>query len=256
VIVNETFASKFWPGLDPIGRRVRSRFGGVTAWTTVIGVAKDVKQGGVDQGTGTEVYYVLDQVPRIFPAWVMGNWDGGSMKVVIRSDIPAATILPTLAAAVREVEPALPLIRPRVMDDVIRDSVRRPRMLMQLFVGFAGLALFLAGIGIYGVLSYMVTERRREIGIRLALGAMRQSVLRAVVGHGLTLAGVGLLAGLTSAVALTRLIKTLLFDVEPNDPATLLCVAVGVTAVATAATLLPAHRATRIDPIVALQGDN
>jgi len=141
------------------------------------------------------------------------------------------------------------------MDDVIRGSLRQPRMLMHLFGGFASLALLLAAIGTYGVLSYLVTQRRREIGIRMALGAGRETVLRSVVAHGLTLTLIGLVAGLVAALVLTRLMETLLFEVRPNDPATLAGVAGLITAVAAAASLVPAFRATRVDPILALKDE-
>ena len=141
------------------------------------------------------------------------------------------------------------------MDEVVRDTVRRPRMLMQLFAAFAGFALLLAAIGTYGVLSYVVTERRREIGIRMALGAERGRVLRNVMGHGLKMTCVGLAAGLAAALLLTRLMETLLFGVRPSDPATLAGVAALITAVAAAASLVPAVRATRVDPMVALRDE-
>ena len=258
-LVNEAFVRTFWKDIDPIGRRVRPRFGDQTPWVTVIGVAKDVKQGGVDRPTGTELYLLLDQLPRIFPTVGdrLANLLGvGSMHIMLRSALPAATLQPSIANAVREADRSLPIIRLRNMEDVFRDSVRRPRMLMQLFAGFAGLALLLAAIGTYGVLSYMVTQHRREIGIRMALGAERALVLRTVMGHGLKLTCVGLVAGLAAALVLTRLMETLLFEVRPNDPATLAGVAAIITAVAAAASLVPAFRATRVDPLVALKDDS
>jgi predicted permease len=258
-IVNEAFVRTFWKGIDPIGRRVRPRFGDQTPWITVIGVAKDVKQAGVEQPTGTELYFLLDHLPRIFPTIPvarLGTMLGdGSMHIMLRSPLPAATLQPAITNALREIDPSLPVIRLRNMDDVIRDSVRRPRMLMQLFAGFAGLALFLAAIGTYGVLSYMVTQRRREIGIRMALGAERVTVLRSVMANGMKLTCIGLVAGLAAALVLTRLMKTLLFEVRPNDPATLAGVAALITAVAAAASLVPAFRATSVDPIVALKDE-
>ena len=177
------------------------------------------------------------------------------MHNMLRSALPAATLQTSIANAVGEADPSLPIIRLRNMEDVFRDSVRRPRMLMQLLAGFAGLALLLAAIGTYGVLSYMVTQQRREIGIRMALGAERVTVLRAVMGHGLKLTCAGLVAGLAAALVLTRLMETLLFEVRPNDPATLAGVAALITAVAAAASLVPAFRATRVDPIVALKDE-
>jgi len=167
--------------------------------------------------------------------------------------VPMATLQPAIASAVREADPSLPVIGLRPMDDVISGSLRQPRMLMHLFGGFAGLALLLAAIGTYGVLSYLVTQRWREIGIRLALGAGRETVLRSVMAHGLTLTVIGLAAGLAAALVLTRLMEALLFEVRPNDPATLAGVAALITVVAAVASLVPAVRATRVDPIVALR---
>ena len=164
-----------------------------------------------------------------------------------------ATLQPAIVSAVREADRSLPVIGLQPMDEVISGSLRQPRMLMHLFGGFAGLALLLAAIGTYGVLSYLVTQRRREIGIRMALGAGRDIVLRNVMAHGLTLTLIGLTTGLAAALVLTRLMKTLLFEVRPNDPGTLAGVATLITVVAGAASLVPAVRATRVDPIVALR---
>jgi predicted permease len=260
-IVNETFARTFWKDLDPIGRRVRPRFGDTTPWVTVIGVAKDVKQRGVDRATGTELYFLIEHLPQVFPAVpalnsiLRSTTENGAMNIVVRSSLPMVTLQPTVASIVREADPSLPVIGLRPMDDVISGSLRRPRMLMHLFGGFAGLTLLLAAVGTYGMLSYLVTLRRREIGIRMALGAARETVLGDVMAHGLTLALSGLVAGLAAALMLTRLMKTLLFEVSPNDPATLAGVAALITVVAAAASLVPAVRATRVDPIVALRDE-
>jgi predicted permease len=256
-VVNETFARTFWQGLDPVGRRVKPRFGNQTPWVTVVGVAKDVKQGGVDQATGTELYFLLEQLPRIFVTFSILNvlTDSGTMNIVLRSGLPVATLQPAVASAMREADPALPIVGLRPMDDVISGSLRQPRMLMHLFSGFAGLALLLAAIGTYGVLSYLVTQRRREIGIRMALGAGRETILRSVMAQGLMLALIGLAAGLSAALVLTRLMEALLFEVSPNDPATLASVAAIITVVAAAASLVPALRATHVDPIVALRDE-
>ncbi len=258
-MVNEAFVRTFWNGIDPIGRHVRPRFGDQTPWVTVIGVAKDVKQGGVEQPTGTELYLLLDQLPRIFaavPGTRLGTVLGdGRMHVMLRSALPAAALQPSITNAVRQADPSLPIIRLRNMEEVFRDSVRRPRMLMQLFTAFAGFALLLAAIGTYGVLSYVVTQHQREIGIRMALGAERTVVLRSVMGDGLKLTCAGLAAGLAGALLLTRWMETVLFGVRPSDPATLLGVAALITAVSAAASLVPAIRATRVDPMVALRDE-
>ena len=260
-LVNETFARTFWKDLDPIGRRVRPRFGAGIPWVTVVGVAKDVKQGGVERATGSEVYLLLEQLPQVFPAVpvlttvLRSITDSGAMNVVVRSGISMETLQPAIVSAVREADPSLPVIGLRAMDDVISSSLRRPRMMMHLFGGFAALTLLLAAVGVYGVLSYLVTQRRSEIGIRMALGAGRKTVLYSVMAHGLTLALIGLAAGLAAALVLTRLMKALLFEVSPNDPATLAGVAALITVVAAAASLVPAVRATRVDPIVALRDE-
>jgi putative ABC transport system permease protein len=258
-VVNEAFVRTFWNGLDPIGRRVRPGFGDQTPWVTVVGVASDVKQAGVDKPTGTELYLLFDQLPRIFPALQGARLSTtlgiGSMQLMLRSVLPADALRPSIVNAVREADPSLPIIRLRDMEDVFLDSVRRPRMLMQLFAAFAGFALLLAAIGTYGVLSYVVTQQQREIGIRMALGAERATVLRAVMGHGLKLTCVGLVSGLAAATMLTRFMETLLFGVRASDPATLAGVAALITAVAVAASLVPAVRATRVDPIVALKDE-
>jgi ABC-type antimicrobial peptide transport system permease subunit len=218
----------------------------------VVGVAKDVKQGGVDRKTGTELYFLIDQFPRLYPNTNIG---GGPLNIVVRSAVPIATLGTAIESIVRDVDPSLPVIRLREMDAVLRESLSRPRLLAQLLGGFAALALFLASIGTYGLLSYLVTERRREIGIRMALGAERGSVLRHIMGQGLRLALFGLAAGMAGAFALTRLMATLLFDVEPNDPATLVAVAAAITGVATLACFIPAQRATRVDPVVVLRDE-
>src|SRR6185437_15258165 len=155
-VVNEAFVRTFWKDIDPIGQRVRPRFGDQTPWVTVVGVAKDVKQAGVDQPTGTELYLLFDQLPRIFPAIPgarLGTLLGfRSMQMMLRSVLPAAVLQTSIVSAVHEADRSLPIIRLRDMEEVFRDSVRRPRMLMQLFAAFAGFALLLAAIGTYGVL--------------------------------------------------------------------------------------------------------
>jgi predicted permease len=258
-IVNEAFVRTFWNGIDPIGRHVRPRFGDKTPWVTVIGVAKDVKQAGVDRPTATELYVLLDQLPRIFPtipgARLGASLGDASLHIILRSVQPAATLQASIANVVHEADPSLPIIGLQNMEDVFRDSVRRPRMVMQLLSAFAGFALLLAAIGTYGVLSYVVAQRRREIGIRMALGAERALVLRDVMGYGLKIAFGGIVAGMAGSLAVTRMMQTLLFDVRPSDPATLVGVAALITAVAAAASLVPAIRATRVDPMIALKDD-
>jgi ABC-type antimicrobial peptide transport system permease subunit len=167
----------------------------------------------------------------------------------------AEALRQTVESVVREADQSVPVVRLRDMDAVFADAIRRPRLLAQLLGGFAGLALLLAAIGTYGVLSYMVTERRREIGIRMALGAPRGAMLGQVLSQGLVLAGIGVGAGLLGALGLTRLVTSLLFGVQPTDPATVGAVVATIAVVAAAASLLPAWRASRVDPIVVLRDE-
>jgi predicted permease len=251
-VVNETLVNTFWKGLNPIGQRLRPCCGDQVPWYTVIGVAKDVKQGGVDQKTGTELYFFVDQRANLPPTVAAAP---GTMNMVLRTTLPPGGLRQTIEAAVREADPSVPIVRLRDMNGVFEESIRRPRLLAQLLGGFAGLALLLAAIGTYGVLSYMVAERRREIGIRMALGADQASVLTQVMKHGLVLTTIGIIVGLAGAFALNRLIASLLFGVRPTDPTTLVAVVATITLVAAAACWLPAWRASRVDPNVVLKDE-
>jgi predicted permease len=256
-VVNEAFARRFWAGRDPVGRRVRPRFGAQVPWATVVGVARDVRQAGVDQPAGTELYFLLDQLPRIFPA-TPGRGTGplardGALSFVLRGALPLATLQPAIGAVVGEADPALPVIRLRSMEEVVDDSLTRPRLLMHLLGGFAVLALLLAALGTYGVLSWQVAERRREIGLRMALGARRAGVLWRVLRDGLSVTSVGLALGVGGALALTRSMEALLFEVRPMDLSTLAAVTGAIALVAGVACLVPAHRATRVDPLSAMR---
>ena len=183
----------------------------------------------------------------------MANIGVGNMNIVVRSALPYISLAPNLREIVRSMDPTLPLVNMRTMEDVFAASIARPCFLMQLLAIFAALALLLAAVGTYGILSYAVTERRQEIGIRMALGASRGSVLGLVMGQGLKLTLAGLVIGLAGALALTRLMRTLLFNVRPTDPATLASVAAFIALVAIAACFLPARRATLVDPMRVLR---
>jgi predicted permease len=251
VIVNEALVNTFWKGQNPLGQTVQPS-GPQAPRFTVIGVAKDVKQGGLDQKTGTELYFLVDQTANLPPPFGLAP---ATMNVVLRTTLPPTTLSQTIEGLVREADRTVPVVRLRDMDAVFDESIRRPRLLAQLLGAFAGLALLLAAIGTYGVLSYMVAERRREIGIRMALGADRSSVLGQVMKQGLTLTGVGIAAGLAGAFALNQLIASLLFGVQPTDPATLAGVIGTIVLVATVACWIPAWRASRLDPNVVLRDD-
>jgi putative ABC transport system permease protein len=246
VLVNESLARRFYPNQSPLGRVVRPSTSGQPSMT-IVGVVKDVKQKGVGEETGTELYFLVEQLPAVIKN------APGTMNLVVRSSIPFEALAPTLQQIARSMDARLPVVNLRPMDEVFAESMARPRFLMTLLVAFAALALLLAAIGTYGVLSYLVSERRQEIGIRMALGAERATLLSMVMKQGLTLALVGLFAGLVGAIAVTRLMQSLLFNVRPVDPATMAAVAAVIAGVALLACYVPARRATRVDPLIALR---
>ena len=249
VVINETLAKRIWKGQNPIGHRLRPPAGSFGAsddsWHTVIGVARDVRQRGLERPAGPELYVSLDQYGVSPP----------SMNVVMRTTLPPAALSATVERVVREVDPAVPVVRLRGMDSVFAESIRRPRLLAQLLGAFAALALLLAAIGTYGVLSCMVTERRREIGIRVAIGANRSHVLTGIMKQGLQVTALGLVIGLAGALAVNQLIASLLYGVRPTDKVTIAFVIAAIAAVAVLASCLPAWRASRLDPNIVLRDE-
>jgi len=261
VVINETLANRLWKGLDPIGQRLRPNLGAsigtsVNPWHTVIGVAKDVKEAGVDRDAGAELYLFVDQ-----PGPPIDGTERGvttappTMHIVLRTNLPPSALAQTLERAVRTVSPSVPIVGLREMDAVFDESIGRPRLLAQLLGAFAGLALLLAALGTYGVLSFMVAERQREIGIRVAIGATRRDIVALVAKQGLVIVSVGLAAGLAGALGLNRLLASLLFGVTPTDPGTFAVVTFTIAIGAALACGLPAWRAARLDPNVVLRGD-
>jgi predicted permease len=250
VLINETMARTFYKGQSALGRRVQPSGAGSPPWYTIVGVLKDVKQGGVDEKTGTELYFDFAQLANARPAATPLT-----MNIVMRTALPAAALAGPIQAAVGASDPTLPIIRLRAMDDVFEEAIGRSRLLAQLLTLFAALAVALAAIGSYGVLSYMVTERRREIGIRMALGAGRERVMRMVLSQGLRLTSAGVVGGLAIAFVMNRLLATLLFGVGPSDPVTITAVVALMTAVAIVGCYLPARFATRVDPMMVLRED-
>ncbi|MEX2177460.1 MAG: ABC transporter permease [Gemmatimonadaceae bacterium] len=249
VVVNEALAKRFYPDMDPIGKRLNPFVTREQTWFTIIGVVKDVKQGGLDAPAGTELYFYYDQAPRI------AGSAPTQMNVVLRSTRPIEALASGIRQAVREMDPALPIVQLRTFEDVVGASVTRQRFLSLLLGIFAAVALALAAIGTYGVLSYMVTERQREIGIRIALGAGGGQVVRLVLGQGLGIALIGIVIGIGGAYALSRLTASLLYGVSPSDPLTYGAVAVTIAAVAAAACMIPTRRAMRVDPLEAMRAD-
>jgi putative ABC transport system permease protein len=243
LVINETGARRFWPGEDPIGKRVRFDQDEKAPWFTVIGVCEDVKMRGARGEARTEVY---------IPYWQMPE---PGMNIVLKAAADPARLAGPLRQAVREVDPDLPVSTLMPMSQIVSDSIDEPRFVAFLVSVFATLALLLSAIGIYGVMSYAVAQRTSEIGVRMALGAGRHEVFGLIVGDGLKLAAIGIGIGLVASVALARSISTLLFGVATYDPLTFAAMTATLLAVAVLASIIPAQRATRVDPIVALRAE-
>lgn len=239
-IISQALADKYFPDQDPIGRSLVMRSFGETP-IEIVGVAGDVKTLGLDQDAGFVFYGATPQ----FPTW-------NPVSVVWRSSQPSTD---TVRAALKSIDPNVPLSSISSMETLFDQNLGPRRFNLYLLGAFAGVALTLAAIGLFGVMAYLVSQRTREIGVRLALGATRHAVFRLILGRGLTLAGVGAAIGLGAAFWLTRVMDTLLFGVSRRDPATFIAVPVTLIAVAALACYLPARRAMRVDPVVALRID-
>jgi predicted permease len=238
-LVNETMARRYWPNASPVGARILLP----DLELTIVGVVGDVHHRGPAATPGAEMYVPYQQ------------FNARQAIVVLRTTGEPARQASALRAVMRDIDPALPLANVKTMDELLAQSVAQPRFLAALLTGFAGLAALLALVGVYGLLAFSVSRRVRELGVRMALGAGRGRVVRLVLGHSAALVGIGLITGAALAFALTRLLRTLLFGVQPGDPATIAAMAVGVAVAALLASLPPALRAARIDPVVALRED-
>ena len=245
MVINQSMARRFWQG-SPIGRRVNPAFQTPPVWLTVIGIVEDTKNLGVDKPAGTELYFLLPQTA----AFGVNT----RMSFVVRTEgTSAASIASSIRSTVRDLDPSVPIFQLQTMNDVVADSLVRPRFLSLLLGAFSVIALSLAAIGIYGVMAYSVTQRTQEIGVRVALGATTRNVLAMVVGEGLKMTVIGLAVGLTGAFWMTRWIAALLFEVSATDPLTFALVGFGLTAVGLLACFVPARRAAKVDPMVALR---
>jgi predicted permease len=240
-VIDESTARKYWPNRDPIGRRVRFALDASKPWTTIVGIVKDIKSDGL----------AIDGIPHIY---VSAYQDSNKrLSVVLRTPLAAAVLERKIRADIQSIDPTLPVFGIASMNDVLGRSVASHRFSADLVGGFAGLALLLASIGIYGLLAYMVGQRSREIGIRMALGARREVILRMFLLRGMVLAGAGVVAGLVLSAASAPLIASLLYGVRPHDPAVFLIVPLLLFAVAVLASYLPARRATKVDPLITLR---
>ena len=240
-IINETLAHRFWPNEEPLGKRVR--YNSADPWGEIVGVVEDVKFDGLH----------LASTPHLFEPYQQNAWS--FLVVTIRSPLEQSTLLAAVQREVKALDPNLPVSNVRMMEDVVAQSLATRRFVLLLFGLFAGLAVLLATVGIYGVLSASVSQRTRELGIRMALGATARNVGRLIVGQGLKLILSGVVIGLVSALALQRVIGKLLYGVSPTDPLTFTVIAFLLIAVALLACWIPARRATKVDPLTALRSE-
>ncbi len=240
-VINDTMRRRFFPGEDPIGKRLVVAFLNTVLKVEIIGVMSDIKQESLSAPANAQIYLSYLQVP-----WF-------STALLVRTEVDPSTFVAPIERALRSIDPAQSGSGTRTMDQLLSDSVAQPRFYSLLLGSFAGLALVLAMVGIYGVISYSVAQRTRELGIRIALGARVQHVLILVMGQAMMLVILGGVIGLGTAFALTRLMKKILFDVNASDPMTFGAVALLLTLVALIACYIPARRATKVDPLVALR---
>jgi putative ABC transport system permease protein len=244
VIINETLARNFFPGRDPIGLRIKPGISNgykESPMREIVGVVGDVKLNGLTAPAGPQVYVPLAQSPL------------GSMIVVVHTEIDPLSVAPTVRREVAAMDKDLPIYGVKTLDQYLGESVAQSRFDTSLVGIFAALALALAAVGLYGVVSYSATQRTHEIGVRVALGAQKGDVLELVVGQGFKLALIGVAIGIAGALMLTRFLSSLLYGVRPTDPLTFIAVSMILTSVALMAGYIPARRATKVDPLVALR---
>jgi predicted permease len=250
VIVNRTLARQVWPGEDPVGQRILLGGGGVdSVWRTVVGVVGDVRHRGLSEAARPEMFLPYAQ----FPAGT-GN-PPAAMYVAIRAAGDPEALTSQLRATVAALDADTPVAETQTMEAAMGAWAAERRLIMLLVSGFAGIALLLGAVGIYGVMAHLVSQREREIGIRMAVGALPDQILRLVVAQSAGVVGGGILVGAVIALAAAHLLVGLLFEVRPSDPLTFAGTALVLVAVAAGATLVPALRAVRTDPAHALRSD-
>ena len=244
-VINETMARLLWPDSEPLGRRINFGNPDRHPWYRIVGVVGDVKHFGLDAQPEKEVYMTYSQA----------SYRGPHTTLVARTSGDPMGLASTIRDRILSADPDQPIYNVRPLSTVLTSSVGPQRFNLLMMSAFAFLCLNLAAVGIYGIISYSVGQRIHEIGIRMALGARPTDVLKVSVGQGAFLTLLGLLIGIVGALALSRLLSGLLFGVQPNDPVTFAAVAVFLCLVALVATYLPARRAAKIDPVIALRHD-
>jgi putative ABC transport system permease protein len=242
VIVNETFVRTFFRDEEPLGRRMRFGSSAEATWFTIVGIVRDAKIRGARESTRIETFV---------PYWQLTE---PGMNIVLKGENVTRFTAP-MRQAVSSIDPTVPVSGIRTLSEMVGDSIDQPRFFAMLAAAFAVLALTLAAIGIYGVMAYAVSQRTTEIGVRMALGATPSTVFRLVISDGLRIAALGVALGLAGSFLVARSLKTLLFGVGPQDPLTFGLMAGLLVLVAAVASFVPAYRATRVDPVVALRRD-
>jgi putative ABC transport system permease protein len=242
-IASATLARSYWPGQNPVGKHIRFDTDPKTPWVTIVGLVADSRQAGLKNAPPPLLYFPYEQFPLPFTS------------VAVRSTLPQAAVTDLLKAQMRSIDPDLPFGDIQPLQSDIDRNMDQPRFRALLIGTFALLALVLAAVGVYGLISYTVTQRTREIGIRVALGAAPRQVVVPVVREGLMLALAGIALGLAGAFLGARALSSFLFGVEPGDPLTFSAVALLMLLVAVAASYIPSRRALTLDPVVALRAE-
>ena len=243
--INETLARQYWPGESPLGHRIDTGTGdGKPRWMTIVGVVRDIRERGLDLALKGAVY-----VP--FPQTTIAFFQPS--EIAVRTSRDPLSLSKELQQAVWAIDRDQPVSNIRTMAAIVDDEMANRSEVLKLLGAFAALALLLAALGIYGVLSYVVSQRTREFGLRMAIGATRWDIVRTILGYWARLTASGLVAGMAMAIAVTRMLSTLLYGVSPLDPATFFFVPVLLAAIALAASLVPARRAASVDPAIALR---